>query len=283
MKRIITILVILILLGATVFSVGYLPIRLRDGSVALLYSKTSGWDPEPIRAGDFVWRWELLIPTNATIYHFPEDSRTVHVRSTALLPSAEVYARLLDGAPSLSQNLRFSIRYRFTPEAFARYAPRGLREESLGEWYDERDAELSTAALVIAGRAVIDGVDREELIVPALDITDAVLSGLRDRFPDLDVQGVTIETLEIPDPQLYRLARDTYRAVQQARETALLDAARELATVQATADQRAATLQQYGRIFSEYPILLEYLEITARTGRDPLSIDTLPQGAVPAQ
>lgn len=283
MKRTITLLIILILLGAAIFSVGYVPIRIPAGSVAVLHSKTSGWEVSPIQAGDFAWRWELLIPTNATLHTFPDDPRSLEVRTDALLPSAAVYAPMLEGLPSLAQTMRFRVRYRFSPESFARYAPRGLREDSLDRWYRDRDDEIRTTAVVAAGSAILDLVTSQQLILPVSAVSTRILDQLTHRFPDLEFQAVVIDTLEVPDPQLYRLARDTYRAVQNAREEALLDAARELARGQATADHRASVLQQYGRIFSEYPILLEYLEITARTGRDPLNIETLQQlpAAVP--
>lgn len=273
MKRTITILVILLILGAALFSIGYVPIRIPAGSVAVLYSRTSGWEDEPIRAGELAWRWELLIPTNGTLHTFSDQPRTLEVRSNALLPSADVYAPLLAGAPSFAQNIRFRIRYRFRPEAFARYAPRGLREETLERWYEDRDDEIRTAALVIAGSAVLESADDAELMLPVSAISRRILDTLQHRFPDLDIQAVVIETLELPDPQLYRLARETYRTVQNAREESLLEATRDMARTQVTTDQRAATLRQYGSIFSEHPILLEYLEITARTGRDPLNIE----------
>lgn len=277
MKRIITILFILLVIGAAVFAVGYLPLRLQTGQVGVLYSKTSGWDTEPIESGRFSWRWELLIPTNATIYQFPTEPRTLEVRSSAVLPSADVYARLLEGNPSLSQNVRLRIRYRVLPETLARSAPRGLREDNLESWFEDTDDEIRSATLVVLGSAIVDLVDREDLIVPTADLAARVLSTLGERFSDLDIQSLVVETLELPDPALYRLGRNTYATVQAAREAALIEAAQTLARNEAATDRRAATLQQYGRIFSEYPILLEYLEISARTGRDPLSIESLQQ------
>ena len=277
MKRIITVLFILLVIGAAVFAVGYLPIRLQTGQVGVLYSKTSGWHAEPIEPGRFAWRWELLIPTNASIYQFSAEPRTVEVRSSAVLPSADVYARLLEGNPSLSQNVRLRVRYRALPETLVRSAPRGLRGDNLDEWFEDTDDEIRSATLVILGSAITDLVDGADLVVPTADLSARALSALKERFTDLDVQSLVVETLDLPDPALYRLARETYATVQAAREAALIEAARTLARNEATTDQRVATLQQYGRIFSEYPILLEYLEISARTGRDPLSIESLQQ------
>ncbi len=276
MKRFIASLIVLVLLAAAVFAVGYVPLRLRAGHTGVLYSKTSGWYPEAIEPGRFLWRWELLIPTNTTLHHFPGDSHTVELRSSALLPSAEVYAPMLDGATSLEQNVRLRVRFRFLPEALVRNAPRGLQEGTLDNWYADLEDEIRSSAQVFLGTIITDLAEREDLHLPASDVADRLQERLQDRFRDLEVLSVVVETLDLPDPQLYRLARETYRNVHAAREEALLEAAQALAGTQAATDQQVATLERYGRVFSDYPILLEYLEITARTGRDPLSIESIP-------
>lgn len=275
MKRILATLIILIVLGAAIFGVGYLPIRLQSGQVAVLYSKTSGWDPEIIEPGVFAWRWEMLIPTNATLYHFPTETRVVRVRSNAILPSADTYQSMLEGSPSLRQEIDLTIRYRARPGTYSSLAPRGLRGESLDDWYQDSDDEINTSVIVFVGSAINNLLDSEDLLIPSSRIVDYVSRSLEDRFPDFEFAGVIVNSLAVPDPQLYRLGRETYRTVQTAREAALIEAAQSLAVNRATVDQRANTLQQYGRIFSDYPVLLEYLEIAARTGRDPLSLDVL--------
>lgn len=280
MKRLIAILVILVIVGVTAFSFGYLPFRLKEGHVAVVFSKTSGWEQDPVMPGQFAWRWEFLVPNNATVHLLPAEPRSLDVQSSALLPSAETYAQLLEGTPVLKHDIRVRLRYRPSAATLARVVPAGIAEDSLENWYDDMDSEVRTALLGFLADSVLSLVDTEDLLVPASTISDRVREALHHRFPDLDFLSVVVVTLDLPDPQLYRLGRETYRTIQVAREAALVDAVQAIASNQAAADQRTAILRQYGDVFSEYPILLEYLDITARTGRDPLNLDVL-QGVQP--
>lgn len=284
MKRTITILVIFVLLGAAVFGVGYLQIRLKEGHTAVLHSKTSGWDQEPIKPGGFSWRWEMLVPNNATLHQFPTNTRSVDARGSSMLPSADLYAPLLEGNPSFRRNIRLRIRYRAAADALVRLAPAGLSPDSLEQWLDDTDLQVTAAALDLADRAVEQLLDTDAVTIPLSQVSDFVRDGLEDRLGDLEILAVVVETLEVPDPELYRLARATFRTVQAAREAALIEAAAATAVTQAAGDQQVAILQRYGELFTDYPILLEYLEITARTGRDPLNtgiLQTAPAGVVP--
>jgi hypothetical protein len=275
MKRTITILVILVLLGAAVFGVGYLQIRLKDGHTAVLHSKTSGWDQEPIEPGRFSWRWELLIPNNATLHQFPMATRSINARGTSLLPSADLYATMLENSPSFRQNIRLRIRYRVSADALVRLAPTGLSPDSFEEWYEDTDTEIASEALLLTGRAVEEFLDTDVVAIPVSHVADFVRDGLETRFGDLEILAVVVETLEVPDPELYRLARTTFQTVHAAREAALIEAATATAANQAAGDQQVAILQRYGELFTDYPILLDYLEIAARTGRDPLNTGIL--------
>ncbi|POR02829.1 hypothetical protein AU468_06130 [Alkalispirochaeta sphaeroplastigenens] len=284
MKRFVALLIILLVLGAVAFGVGYVPLRLQDGTVAVLYTKTSGWDPEPLQAGTFDWRWELLIPTNARIHHFPDTPRRAQLHTSALLPSAELYETFLEGAPSLRQELTLEIQYRPVPQNFVTLAPRGISSDNIEPWLVSLDRELTGAALVFAATALEDLLEAEDLLVPVPALTREIADKLQARFPDLDIQAVVVESLELPDPQLYRLARDTYRRLQRLREEALGEAIRAAARDREAADHRVSMLQQFGKVFSEYPVLLEYLEITARTGQNPLKLDIpLQDASLPGQ
>ncbi|SIQ97427.1 hypothetical protein SAMN05920897_12030 [Alkalispirochaeta americana] len=284
MKRFAAILIILIIFGAIAFGVGYAPLRLQEGTVAVLYTKTSGWDPEPLQAGVFDWRWELLVPTNARIYYFPDAPRQARLETSALLPSAELYEQFLEGSPSLRQELTLDIQYRPLPENFTTLAPRGIGGDNLESWLVSIDKELTGSALVFAATALEELLEEEDLLVPAPAVARKVAGKLQARFPDLEIQSVVVESLNLPDPQLYRLARDTYRRVQQTREESLQEAIRAAARDREAADHRVETLQQFGRVFSEYPVLLEYLEITARTGQNPLNLELpLKNASLPGQ
>ncbi len=276
MKKFFIILVILILLAGAGFGVGYVPLRLQAGTTAIMFSKTSGWDRTPIIPGEFAWRWELLIPTNATLHRFSTESRTVRVRATRSLPSAELYRQYLEGEPALEQEIAALVRYRVAATAVAELAPMGLTPAGFPDWYEQADDEIRSLVVRITERALLATASRSGAGAALSDeVAQAIADQLQRRMAEYEIQAVVIEELIVPDLELYRLGRETYLEVQAARDEALLQAVAELAVQRAGTDQMMEDLQRYGRILTEYPILLDYLEIAARNGRDVLALDAL--------
>ncbi len=274
MKKVLFLLVLLLLAAGAALVVGYLPLRHQSGSISILYSKTSGWHSEPITPGTFSWRWELLIPTNSEIHHFPDEGRVITVRSTTVLPSADTYRPLLAGEPSLAQDVRLRIGYRITPEWIAEMAPRGITPEQLSDQLRFVDDEVTAAALVLVESAVLDQAETDEPIQRDA-VTERVGTALQERFGHLMFNAVVVEHLELPDPLLWRLGRQAFEVVQQAREQALAETTGISTIERANQDRLVETLQRYGQVLSEYPVLLEYLEVVANTGRDPLNLENL--------
>ena len=69
MKKIISFFILLIFFGA-VFFIGWTQIKVKPDSYAIVISKTSGVDPNPVIPGEFSWHWQFLIPTNAELKIF---------------------------------------------------------------------------------------------------------------------------------------------------------------------------------------------------------------------
>lgn len=276
MKKFLFILLILVLLAGTGFGFGYVPLRLDPGERGLMFSKTSGWHPEVFEAGTFAWAWQLLIPTNATLYIFEEVVRDLRVESDSLLPSAQLYAEYVDGPADFRQRFSLRISYRADAAALQRAVPQGLRPEQLEDWYSRRDDQLETQAIRIATLALEDATaEAGGSPLTADRLSETLMGRLQERNPELEFLSVVVDTLEIPDLLLYREARETYLAVQDARREALVSAAQDLAATRAASDQRIENLQRYGEVLSSFPVLLDYLEIAAQSGADPLDLTAL--------
>jgi hypothetical protein len=271
MKKFVVTLIILLILAGTGFGFGYVPLRLDPGTRAVLFSKTSGWESEPFEAGTFAWAWQLLIPTNATLYVFDETSREVRVESSTLLHSADLYATYLTDEPSMSQRFRGTVRYRIGTSAIAQLAPQGLRPDGVDQWYEDMDARVANRTM----RLVAEAIEAADAALSAEELTARITRGIGEGIPELSLISVVVHELTLPDEALYRLGRENYVAVQEARRAALVAAARDLAVVQATTDQQFLTFERYGQILTEYPVLLEYLEIAAQNGADPLDLTSL--------
>lgn len=271
MKKAIVILFLLIILVGTGFGFGYVPLRLEPGSRAVMFSKTSGWHDQSFEAGQFAWAWELLIPTNATLYPFHGDSRRVQISSESLLPSADLYSRFLEGEPSFEDRIDMQLSYRVSADGLAQLAPTGLRPEGLEEWYADTDSRIEGLVLRIL-RQVIEDPAASSVSLIATAVAESVTDQLQQRIPEIQLLSVLVRELSLSDIELYREGRDTYMAVQDARREALISAAQDLAQSQATSDQRIGNLERYGQLLTDYPVLLDYLKIAAENGADPLDL-----------
>ncbi len=281
MKKFLFSLLVLLLLAAVVFGFGYVPLRTQVGSVTLLFSKTSGWDSQPIEPGVFAWRWELLIPTNTQIIHFPDQKRSVRVERSDILPSAELYAQFLEGKPSLEQRVIIQVSFRPTPQWIASLAPRGLEPGDLGEQLQFIDQEIKTATGVFLESVVHENLENALLRDDALSST--LLAALSQRFPEVDLIAVVVEELHMPDLALWRSGREAYNTVQTARQAALAATASVTAQEDIARERMITAIERFGTVFQEYPVILEYLQIVATTGRDPLNLnmENLPSITVP--
>lgn len=274
MKKAIVILFLLIILAGTGFGFGYVPLRLDAGSRAVMFTKTSGWHEEAFQAGEFEWAWELLIPTNAILYVFPDESRQVSVQSSSLLPSADLYANFLEGQPALEDRVDLQVSYRVSTESLPELAPAGLRPQGLEDWYSDTDRQIEGLVLRILTQ-VIENFTSSSGALNSADVAEAVTDRLKERRPEIELLSVVVNELSLSDIELYREGRDTYMTVQEARREALITAARDLAQSQATSDQRLGNLERYGQLLSDYPVLLDYLEIAAQNDSDPLDLTDL--------
>lgn len=271
MKRFLILFLVLVALAGTGFGFGYVQLRLGESEVGVLFSRSTGWDPIVHRAGDFSWRWQLLVPRNAHILRFPVEPRSVRVESRSFLPSADLYAAYLEGAPSLGHRISLVVRYRPLPETPAVLAPLGIDPDSFEEWLAEQDDRIRSNAVEsvkIAADRGIHGVS---------DIAQAVHDALAETHRELEIISVQLSELVVPDIELYEAGRAAYMEIQDARRRVLVEEASRAALQEARATSQVDTLRRYGAILTEYPVLLDYVRITAETGADPLEIG-LPAG-----
>lgn len=271
MKRTIVLLLILIVLAGVIFGVGYAPLRLRGTTALIMHSRTSGWDPNPITAGAFRWSWQLLIPGNVTLHEFDTSPQTFRFDQTIALPSSDLYRTFLEGEPSLQYRLEGKITVRTTADYYLRRVDDGYdptQEEAL---VDAIEAEIVRDALDAMVGALADippEVVGTELIRAA---TSAAEGRLATRYPEIEIVSVLLTRVERPDPALYEAGRLAWRDIQRAQTAGRAESAATIAREQALEAARIARLERYGQLLDAYPVLLEYLQIAAETGADPLS------------
>ena len=269
MKGLIGIIVLLGVAG-TIFVAGWIQILLPPATYAVLFSKTGGYDPRVIVPATFAWRWERVIPGNATLYFFAVQPATVATPIRGELPSADTLASVLPGSVDFAYQATVTATFAVRPEALPNLvAAEGLLPESLPGWTQAQGEEIAHAAFELVQRAELAGA------LPNLAAVEArVAAALAEQFPAVEIREVRFADLRLPDLELYRRARRAYLALlearYEARRTAALNLAVERERGVAAAEARREALQvlrEYGQVLKEFPILIQFLALQSEAGR----------------
>ena len=127
MKKFFITLLFLIIAGGVVFYFGWIQIQIPAEGYGVFFSKTNGYEDDVIQPGEFVWRWQRLIPTNVTIHVFQPEVKEHTVTVKGELPSGPLYAEFLRGEPDFSWQSEIYTRFTINPESL----PSLVKNESI--------------------------------------------------------------------------------------------------------------------------------------------------------
>ncbi len=278
MKKALFSLILLLLLGGTVFYFGWVQILIPEHHFGVIFTKTRGYAPEVVRPGEFTWKVERLLPTNMKLHLFDLSPRSRTIKVGGNLPSGDLYADAVQGMDSFLYSLELQLSYRIIPDSLPGLMEKtALSPDTLEEWYLTRDSGIIEAAAQISARTGTEEFSPELL-------TEKLRSEISDMFPELEILDARILSYSYPDYELYRTARTIYlerMASVERAETESLELERQWL---ASRQEKLAILEEYGRVLSEYPGLLKLLiseggetELGAPTLQDLLSSEQAPR------
>jgi len=267
MKKFVISFIILLLLGGTAFFFGWMNIWVPADAYAVMVSKTSGYDEDLIGPeSPFIWRWQHLLPTNVTLHVFHIEDHTADLSSSGTLPSGELFAKAAPFTPDFNYSINFTVTFRLRPRALiALVRDENLTEETLPEYYTEKQEEISRAVLEeILG---LSGKEEVTLLGNPFALETELIKKLRDRFSAIEITRISpAGKINIPDPEVYFQARRNYLALleeQRTLEIQRLRRSQELFERDDIAFERSIVqLERYGKLLEKYPVLLKYLYIT---------------------
>jgi hypothetical protein len=273
MKAFLIILVILVLLATAGFYFGWVQIHLPADHYAVAFTKTHGYDGTVIRPGEFSWRWQRLIPTNMTLHIFDLRPHTETVTFRGSLPSAALYSSILPENPDFSYTGDVQVTLSIAPESLPVLVSEDiLRPDQLDDFYGAKIELLSDTVL-----ESLQEIDAEALDLRAL--TRRVGGELAAAVPELEISGLNVRVTNVPDRDLYELARSSYRDLVSTRDSARAEAVARLADEQVRAENARAqeredleALREYGELLNEYPILLKAMAVQKLSGEQVITI-----------
>jgi hypothetical protein len=279
MRKFIIILIILIILGGVCFVFGWINLFVPANAYGVLVSKTNGYDATIITpGGDFVWRWQNIIPTNMTIYAFRNDVYKTTVKSTGEFPSAGVYSQLEKNA-DFSFSIQVELAFRFNENHLVSLVKdQGLTPETLDTWYKSEESSLTGEIYTFLFSLKTE--DELKLLINLPGLEKRLVSSLQENHPDLRIIRATpVAPLKLPDPELYLLMKADYLEILKARANYQMQLIEKQKTTISQTDLdlqrselRLNQLKDYGELLNKYPILLKYLFIEKLSGQELLKV-----------
>jgi len=263
MKKFLFILFLLLVLGGTVFFLGWAQLTVPPGSYGVMRTKTHGLETEVIRDGEFRWFWYKAIPTNAIVSVYTINPVKRSIRSSGALASGDAYAALAGINADFSWEISGEISFSLKPE----YLPEFTAKENINNNESLRKAEENLAAkietLVLQRlRDYVNNANGEEIDVVAFAASNPKInSEIQSLIPEIENFNCTFQFVRIPDYALYQSLFSLYKTYLDRQNAILsLDVARE-AEKKISTRTRMEELAQYGELLTKYPILIQYLNL----------------------
>ena len=262
MKALLFIILILIL-GGCIFFFGWIQISVPSNSYTVVFTKTSGFDQTVVKPGSFTWRWEKLIPKNTSLFVFQFLPYQTVVEATGVLPSGTLYASFVPESPDFSFAVKYSITLQFVPEKLPHLVETyGVTAENIGVWY-QREAD----SLAQQATEQISNLEEPAILYNVKRISQHLVNSLSDDENMVEIIDIRPIQVQLPDLDLYYLAKETYFAINTAQKETRIAAIRQLEVQRERERQTLSVLEEYGRLLSEYPVLVDFINMMQTSGQ----------------
>jgi hypothetical protein len=270
MKKAAVSCVIILLFSSVVFFIGWVQLAVPAGMYAVQVSKTSGTDPKTIEPGRFRWEWARLIPTNAQLYTFELRRRQKGITIASELPAGSLYSQILEGKPDFRWKVDVSVSARLAADYLPTLVDKqGIHDQAaLDTWVDETiDAYTDTgiktaiATLVSASRSATPATSASG--GPQVDLSGGLEKAVLANHPQsLEILSVSLNIVQMPDFELYRIGADAYQSYQKQRSTLIAQAAAAEAADSVSEYLQIERFSRWGEVLQKYPILIDFLAVT---------------------
>lgn len=263
MKKFLISMFILIIFAGAIFFIGWGQFAVPAGSYGVMVSKTSGISQKTIVPGEFCWFWERLLPTNTSMRIFSIIPVTRTTTISGELPSADIYSPMLEGSPNFSY--KFSVQTELMMKS--NYLPNFVRRtdakenEQLQEYLNQQGDLIAQEVIQYILSKSLDNANN--LMLLATD-TEELKTGINadSKFKDLEISNITVKTAQMPDTELYNIAKASYAEFQVKVKQSLAELTKNQSTITANDYLQIERFARWGKILQEYPILIDFLAVS---------------------
>jgi len=265
MKKFFIFIVILFFIGGAVFYIGWLQLNVDRNEIGVVHTKTVGYLNKPVQSGTFFWTGWKLIPRNVTLVTIPDAPQQLEISLDGMLPSGDIYSHFLPASPDFSYTMDINLSVRLNEEHVVELVSSdAVSSENFNAWIHMKKQEitqlLNTLYLEEIVQHTSDDTAGGSLLPDAEDLAGLLMTELNNSFKYLTAERVSITRLIMPDIELYNQAKKNYRSMLSKQQSSLDRAMQDLADMRAEEELTLQKLENYGELFTKYPVLLELMK-----------------------
>jgi len=275
MKKVCIITVIILACAAAVFFFGWTQFSIPAGKYGVMLSKSGGYYPQAIVPGNFTWRWERIVPTNAQILVFDLTPRQVHYAADGSLPSADRYGKVLNTKDDFSWGFGMDALITLKAEQLVPVVEKSTiqTQEALESYIDSHiRAVLQTIMYRAVSQLVDNPYEYQQVKTDYHTLSEKIKDELiKTAGQDFSIEAVTLTKLTIPDIHTYKIAEQAYNQYEQQREMLLAETAAKEAQYAASEQFQIDRLTKWGDFLAKYPHIIELIAVAQQDSKAALN------------
>ena len=274
-RKLIIVTLIVLACAAAVFFFGWTQFSVPAGKYGVMLSKSGGYYPQAIMPGNFTWRWERIVPTNAQILVFDLTPRQVNYMADGTLPSADRYAKVLNTKDDFSWSFGMDTLVTLKPGQLVSIVEKNTiqTQEALESYIDSHIQGMLQTIMYRYVSELIDNPYEYQQIKTDYHILSEKIKGelAKTAGQDFSVEAVTLTKLTIPDIDTYKIAEQAYNTYEQQREMLLAETAAKEAQYSASEQFQIDRLTKWGDFLAKYPHIIELIAVAQQDSKAALN------------
>lgn len=274
-RKLIIVTLIVLACAASVFFFGWTQFSVPAGKYGVMLSKSGGYYPQAIVPGNFTWRWERIVPTNAQILVFDLTPRQVHYAADGSLPSADRYGKVLNTKDDFSWGFGMDALVTLKPEQLVSVVEKSTiqTQEALESYIDSHiQAVLQTIMYRYVSELIDNPYEYQQVKTDYHTLSEKIKDELiKTAGQDFSVEAVTLTKLTIPDIHTYKIAEQAYNQYEQQREMLLAETAAKEAQYAASEQFQIDRLTKWGDFLAKYPHIIELIAVAQQDSKAALN------------
>ncbi|UTC67407.1 MULTISPECIES: SPFH domain-containing protein [unclassified Treponema] len=266
---------VLIILGGSAFFFGWMQFSVPAGSYGVMLSKSGGYHDKLIVPGEFMWRWERLVPTNSKILTFNLKPQEIEYKTEGVLPSADKFGLIMEQKSDFRWKFALKVSAAAKPESLI-----GLVKNASIKTQSDLDDFIRTRVEEAAQKSANGFIEYflsnteeyEKLKFQYSAFNEKIASDIKTALNN-EIEIVSVELSSdflIPDLKLYMTIRDVYSEYEKAKSKVFTELMVEEGKTAAASKFRMNDMKEWGELLKQYPQLIDFLAVARSDASETL-------------